>query len=140
MSKGPSQATLVTGASSGIGRAIALRLAGEGWPVYAAARDTRPLADLESVGCHLLELDVTEASARDHAIAQIEAEHGAVGALVNNAGYGQQGPFEETPLDAFRNQFETNVFSVVGLCQRVLPAMRAQHWGCLLYTSPSPRD
>lgn len=135
MSKGPSRATLVTGASSGIGRAIALRLASEGWPVYAAARDTRPLADLESVGCQLLELDVTEASARDHAIAQIEAEHGAVGALVNNAGYGQQGPFEETPLAAFRNQFETNVFSVVGLCQRALPAMRAQRWGRILNLS-----
>ena len=75
MPKRPSRATLITGASSGIGRAIALRLAREGWPVYAAARDTRPLADLASEGCQLLELDVTEAAARERAIAQIEVEH-----------------------------------------------------------------
>ncbi|MAF66426.1 MAG: short-chain dehydrogenase/reductase [Planctomycetes bacterium] len=130
-----SRATLVTGCSSGIGRAIANRIAGEGWPVYASARDPDAIQDLTAAGCTIVALDANDSVARAAVVSMIEGRHGAVGALINNAGYGQQGPFEETPLAAFREQFETNVFSAVGLCQLVLPAMRRQHWGRIVNIS-----
>ncbi|HEY5260797.1 MAG TPA: SDR family NAD(P)-dependent oxidoreductase, partial [Solirubrobacteraceae bacterium] len=63
------------------------------------------------------------------AVENIERKHGAVGVLVNNAGYSQGGPIEQVPLEAVRRQFETNVFGVIALTQLVLSAMRAQHWG-----------
>jgi NAD(P)-dependent dehydrogenase (short-subunit alcohol dehydrogenase family) len=124
-----SQAALVTGCSSGMGRAIASRLAGAGWTVYATARRRSALADLAAVGCRTLALDVTDAEQAAAAVAAVEAEHGAVGVLVNNAGYGQQGPFEETDLARVRQQFEVNVFGPTRLCQLILPGMRAQRWG-----------
>ncbi len=130
-----SRATLVTGCSSGIGRAIALRLAALGWPVYATARQPDAIADLADQGCHVLPLDVTNPASMRSVVARIVDRHGAVGGLVNNAGYGQHGPFEETPLSAFRRQFETNVFGVVALCQLVLPGMRRQHWGRIVNMS-----
>ena len=63
------------------------------------------------------------------AVETVEREHGAVGVLVNNAGYSQGGPIEQVPLESVRRQFETNVFGLIALTQMVLPAMRAQHWG-----------
>jgi NAD(P)-dependent dehydrogenase (short-subunit alcohol dehydrogenase family) len=125
----------VTGCSSGIGRAIALRLAALGWPVYATARQPDAIADLADQGCHVLPLDVTDPASMRSVVARIVDRHGAVSGLVNNAGYGQHGPFEETPLSAFRRQFETNVFGVVALCQLVLPGMRRQHWGRIVNMS-----
>ena len=127
--------TLITGSSSGIGRAIARHLAAEGWPTYASARDLDSIADLAEHGCELIALDVTDDAARRRAVARIEEDHGAVGAIVNNAGYGQQGPLEETPLDAFREQFETNVFATVALAQLVLPGMRQQGQGRIINVS-----
>jgi NAD(P)-dependent dehydrogenase (short-subunit alcohol dehydrogenase family) len=126
---------LVTGCSSGIGRAIAIRLARSGLPVFASARRLESIEDLATEGCKLLALDVTDSSSRRSAVERIEAEYGAVGSLVNNAGYGQQGPFEETPLDVFRAQFETNLFAVVGLCQLVLPGMRKARRGRIVNLS-----
>jgi NAD(P)-dependent dehydrogenase (short-subunit alcohol dehydrogenase family) len=125
----------VTGCSSGIGRAIALRLVAEGWPVYATARQPDTIAELADLGCHVRRLDVTHPDSMRDVVAEIVDRHGAVGALVNNAGYGQQGPFEETPVSAFRSQFETNVFGVVALCQLVLPEMRRQNWGRIVNMS-----
>jgi NAD(P)-dependent dehydrogenase (short-subunit alcohol dehydrogenase family) len=124
-----SRAVLVTGCSSGMGRAIARRAAAAGWPVYATARRRGSLADLEAAGCRALDLDVTDAEQAAAAVATVAAEHGAVGVLVNNAGYGQQGPFEETDLALVRQQFEVNVFGPMRLCQLVLAGMRAQRWG-----------
>jgi len=124
MSDASNAPILVTGCSSGIGRAIAIRLAEAGTPVFASARRLESIEDLAARGCQLLELDVTDPESRRSAVERIEADYGAVGSLINNAGYGQQGPFEETPLEAFRNQFETNVLAVVALCQLVLPGMR----------------
>jgi NAD(P)-dependent dehydrogenase (short-subunit alcohol dehydrogenase family) len=128
-------ATLVTGCSSGIGRTIALRLAAAEWPIYASARRTESIADLREHGCQILELDVTDVAARERVVAQIESDHGAVGAIVNNAGFGQQGPLEETPLDAIRMQFETNVYGPIGLCQRALPGMRRAGIGRIINIS-----
>jgi NAD(P)-dependent dehydrogenase (short-subunit alcohol dehydrogenase family) len=125
----PSKAVLVTGCSSGIGRASALRLARAGWTVYASARRPESLAELAQVGCHTLALDVTDEDSMRAAVEAVERAHGAVGVLVNNAGYSQGGAIETVPMDAVRRQFETNVFGVVRLTQLVLANMRAQRWG-----------
>lgn len=125
----PSKAVLITGCSSGIGEATARRLAGHGWIVYASARRLESIEQLAETGCKLLQLDVTDEQSMRAAVETIEREHGAVGVLVNNAGYSQGGPIEQVPLEAVRRQFETNVFGVIALTQLVLPAMRKQHWG-----------
>jgi len=125
----PSKAVLITGCSSGIGRATALRLADSGWSVYATARRPESIADLADAGCHTLALDVTDEDSMRAAVETVEQAEGAVGVLVNNAGYSQSGAIETVPMDAVRRQFETNVFGLVRLTQLVLPKMRAQRWG-----------
>ncbi len=125
----PARAVLITGCSTGIGRATAERLAGSGWTVYATARRPESLADLERVGCRTLALDVTDEPSMRAAVQTVVDEHGAVGVLVNNAGYSQSGAVETVPLAAVRRQFETNVFGVIALTQLVAPGMRAQRWG-----------
>lgn len=129
---GASEAVLVTGCSSGIGHAAALGLAGAGLTVWASARRVDALADLEKAGCRVIELDVTDEQSRQRAVRAVAAEHGAVGALVNNAGYGQAGPIEEVSLDMLRRQFETNVFGLARMCQLVLPGMRSQGTGTIV--------
>jgi NAD(P)-dependent dehydrogenase (short-subunit alcohol dehydrogenase family) len=125
----PSRAVLITGCSSGIGHATASRLVEDGWKVYATARRPETLAELKDKGCETLALDVTSEESMSAAVkAVIEAE-GAVGVLINNAGYSQSGAVETVPLDQVRRQFETNVFGVLRMCQLVLPGMREQHWG-----------
>ena len=124
-----SKAVLITGCSSGIGRASALRLAQKGWTVYASARRPESIADLAEAGCKTLTLDVTDEESMRAAVAQVEREQGAVGVLINNAGYSQSGPVEQVEMEAVRRQFETNVFGVIALTQLVLPRMREQHWG-----------
>ena len=119
-------AVLITGCSTGIGRETAKRLAGRGRPVYATARRLDSIADLEAVGCRLLELDVTsEASAR----AAVEAVEGGIGVLVNNAGINELGPVETLPLDRVQAMFETNLFGLMRMCQLVLPGMRRRGHG-----------
>jgi NAD(P)-dependent dehydrogenase (short-subunit alcohol dehydrogenase family) len=130
-----SKAVLITGCSTGIGRATAERLASRGWAVYASARKPADIADLAEQGCKLLALDVCDEASMRNAVTEIEREHGAVGVLVNNAGYGQDGAIEEVPMDAVRRQFETNVFGLVRLTQLVLPAMRKQRWGRVVNVS-----
>ena len=126
---------LVTGCSSGIGHATARRLAAAGWPVYATARRPETLADLEQAGCTTLALDVTDEASMRAAVERVEGEHGAVGVLVNNAGYSQSGPVEEVDMDAVRRQFETNVFGLARMCQLVLPGMRGQRYGKIVNVS-----
>ena len=125
----PSKAVLITGCSSGIGRASALRLSRSGWTVYATARRPETIEDLKRAGCHTLALDVTDEQSMQAVVAEIERAHGAVGVLINNAGYSQSGAVETVPLEAVRRQFETNVFGLVRLTQLVLPKMRDQRWG-----------
>jgi NAD(P)-dependent dehydrogenase (short-subunit alcohol dehydrogenase family) len=123
MSEDPG-AVLITGCSSGIGHETAKRLAAKGWTVYATARRPESIADLADAGCKTLALDVVDEPSMEAAVAAVEAEHGAVGALVNNAGYSQSGALETLPMERLRAQFETNVFGLVRMCQLVLPAMR----------------
>jgi NAD(P)-dependent dehydrogenase (short-subunit alcohol dehydrogenase family) len=137
----PSRAVLLTGASSstglssGTGRATALRLHRAGWPVYATARSIEALSDLADEGIKVLPLDMTEEKSMIAAVEQITEEHGAVGALINNAAYTLVGTIEETPIEAVRQQFETNLFGVSRLTQLVLPGMRAQGAGRIVIMS-----
>ncbi len=126
---------LVTGCSSGVGRAAALALRAAGFVTFATARDPAALSDLREAGCRVLALDVTDEMARVAAVRAIEDEFDAIGVLVNNAGYGQYGPLEEIPLDAVRRQFETNVFGGLRLSQLVLPAMRVAGRGRIINVS-----
>ncbi len=124
-----SKAVLVTGCSSGIGYATAAQLAEEGWKVYASARRPEAIADLKEKGCQILALDVCDETSMSTAIGAVADAEGAVGVLVNNAGYSQSGAVETVPIDEIRRQFETNVFGLVRMCQLVLPGMREQRWG-----------
>ena len=120
---------LISGCSSGIGAATASALADAGHTVYATARRIETLADLEALGCHPLALDVTSEDSMIAAVKAVEAEHGQVGTLINNAGFGEYGPIEEADLDRVRTMFETNVFGLARLTQLVLPAMRRSRSG-----------
>jgi NAD(P)-dependent dehydrogenase (short-subunit alcohol dehydrogenase family) len=131
----PSRAVLITGCSSGIGHATAEALATTGWKVYATARRPEALADLEARGCRTLALDVTDEASMSAAVAAVEEAEGAVGVLVNNAGYSQSGAVETVPMERVRAQFETNVFGLVRMCQLVLPGMRGQGWGKIVNVS-----
>jgi NAD(P)-dependent dehydrogenase (short-subunit alcohol dehydrogenase family) len=118
------KAVLITGCSSGIGRATAMRLQNAGWLVYATARKPAAIEDLARAGCRTLALDVSDEASMVRAVAEVEAECGAIAALVNNAGYSQSGAIEETPIALIRRQFETNFFGLARLTQLVLPGMR----------------
>jgi short-subunit dehydrogenase len=126
---------LITGCSSGIGRAAALSLNNAGFPVYATARNTDTLADLADRGIHTLPLDVTDETSMTQAVAAIEDNEGWVGVLINNAGYGLYGPVEQQPMTEIRRQFETNVFGPIRLIQLVLPGMRGRGRGRILNVS-----
>lgn len=127
-----SKAVLITGCSTGIGRATAERFANNGWDTYATARRIEAVKDLEDVGCRTLALDVCDEESMVAAVKAVEAECGAVGVLVNNAGFSVTGAIEEVPIDEVRRQFDTNVFGLVRMCQLVLPGMRSQGWGRII--------
>ncbi|MFN8036157.1 MAG: oxidoreductase [Acidimicrobiia bacterium] len=130
-----SRSVLVTGCSTGIGRATAHRLATRGWTVYATARKLDAIADLAASGCRLLQLDVCDEESMRHAVATVEQESGAVGVLVNNAGYGLEGAIEELAPRELRRQFETNLFGPTRLTQLALGGMRRQRWGKIVNVS-----
>jgi NAD(P)-dependent dehydrogenase (short-subunit alcohol dehydrogenase family) len=130
-----SRAVLITGCSSGIGAATAVHLAAKGWIVYATARDVETLADLEAKGCRTLALDVTDEASCRAAVDAVAAAEGAVGVLVNNAGYSQSGAVESIPGERVRAQFDTNVFGLLTMCRLVLPGMREQGWGKIVNLS-----
>jgi len=124
-----SQAVLITGCSSGIGHATARRLHEDGWKVYATARRAEAITDLQQLGCVTLALDVSEEESMATAVRQITEAEGAVGVLINNAGYSQSGAVESVAIDDVRAQFETNVFGLIRMSQLALPGMREQGWG-----------
>ncbi len=130
-----SDAVLITGCSTGIGRATAQYLAERGRTVYATARRPESIEDLEGHGCKLLQLDVTDEDSMRAAVAAVEEAEGAVGALVNNAGYSLSGAVESVSMDEVRRQFETNVLGLIRMCQLVLPGMRRQRSGRIVNVS-----
>ncbi|SMF73470.1 Short-chain dehydrogenase [Tistlia consotensis] len=128
-------ALVVTGGSSGIGRATALLAAARGWPVLASVRNEADAAGLEAAGCATARLDLrSEASIEAFAGAVLDWSDGRLAGLVNNAGTALPGPVERLDLDAAREQFEVNVFGAVGLTQRLLPALRSSR-GAVVFVS-----
>jgi len=128
-------AILITGCSSGIGKATAERLASQGHTVYATARSLEGMEPLEGAGCRTLVLDVRDKDSMRAAVATVEGEQGAVGTLVNNAGYAVSGAIEAISIDSIREEFETNVFGYVQMAQLVLPGMRGRHTGRIVNVS-----
>ena len=120
---------LLTGASSGIGKATAQALAAEGYTVYAAARRLEKMADLEPLGCVPVKMDVTKEEDVVAVVERIAEERGGIDILINNAGISLYGSLEESPMDKGRYQFEVNFFGPMRLTQLVLPHMRQQRWG-----------
>jgi len=141
MGKLDSQIVIVTGASAGIGEAAARRLAGEGATVVIAARRADRLEalkrEIESAGGRALAVagDVTSPQDRERLVQETMRAFGRIDGLVNNAGYGQRGPIELVPIEAIRQNFETNLFSLIALTQLVIPIMRAQQSGRIVNVS-----
>jgi NAD(P)-dependent dehydrogenase (short-subunit alcohol dehydrogenase family) len=123
---------LVTGGSSGIGEATALKLQELGYTTYAAARRVERMQPLAESGVRPLAMDVTDEASMQAGVEQILAEQGRIDVLVNAAGYGSYGALEDVPLSEARNQFEVNVFGAARLTQFVLPQMRERHSGTVV--------
>ncbi|GGE15062.1 short-chain dehydrogenase/reductase [Aureimonas endophytica] len=132
MTKNKTKTALVTGASSGMGKAIAKRLLDAGFRVYVAARQTEKMADLARLGAVPLRMDISREEDIVAAAGQILAETGGVDVLVNNAGFGLYGPVEEIGMDEARYQFEVNLFGPARLTQLLLPAMRERRGGTIV--------
>jgi len=130
---------LITGCSSGFGRAIAEAALGRGDGVVATARRPESLADLVAAapdGAALaLPLDVTQPAQVRETVDRVIARFGRIDVLVNNAGYGAVGAVEEMPEDALRRQFEANFFGAVALTRAALPHMRARRSGAIVQMS-----
>jgi NAD(P)-dependent dehydrogenase (short-subunit alcohol dehydrogenase family) len=129
---------LITGVSSGLGRAFATAALEAGHTVVGTVRTPDHAAAFEQLApgrAHARVLDVTDTDAIAPTVAAIEEEIGRIDVLVNNAGYGVEGTFEETSLDTFRRQFDVNVFGVVAVTQAVLPRMRERRAGHILFVS-----
>ena len=123
---------LVTGCSSGIGRATAERFLDAGWEVYATARDVDELDGLADRGCRAAELDVTDPEAVEAVVDRVYEERGHLDCLVNNAGYGQMGPVEDVPVERVVDQFDTNTFGPLRLIRAALPRMRERGRGTVV--------
>jgi NAD(P)-dependent dehydrogenase (short-subunit alcohol dehydrogenase family) len=123
------ETVLITGSSSGIGRATASLFAEEGWTVYATARSE---ADVEDLDCRTDELDVTSGADIDRVVDRVIEETDRIDCLVNNAGYGQYGPLEDVPTDELHRQFDVNVYGPHRLTRAVLPHMRTREEGTIV--------
>jgi NAD(P)-dependent dehydrogenase (short-subunit alcohol dehydrogenase family) len=126
---------LITGCSSGIGRATAIEFRDRGWTVYATARDPADLTALAGRGCRTARLDVTEDDHVEAVVDRILEEEGRIDCLVNNAGYSQTGAVEEVPTDRALGQFDVNFHGPHRLIRAVLPHMRERREGTLITVS-----
>ncbi|GAA4119200.1 oxidoreductase [Nocardioides fonticola] len=126
---------LVTGASSGIGEATALRLLRAGFVVYGVARRVDRMQGLADQGVHVFGMDLTDEASMTAGIERIVAEQGRLDVLVNNAGYGAYGAVEEVAIDEARRQFEVNLFGLARLTQLAIPVMREQGSGRIINIS-----
>ncbi|KAF0813280.1 putative oxidoreductase [Andreprevotia sp. IGB-42] len=127
---------LISGCSSGIGYRTALGLQASGWRVFATARNAGDVTMLAGEGLEALQLDVADPASIKRCMAEVLARsNGKLDALFNNAGFGVPGAVEDLSMDAMRHQFETNVFGTLALTNAVLPLMRAQGHGRILFNS-----
>ena len=133
--KHSSRVALVTGASSGMGKAFAQALLGEGMVVYAVARRMEQMAELRRLGAITLGMDVTNEQDIERVVAHIKDQHGAVDVLLNNAGFGLYGSMEDTKIEDARYQFEVNLFGLARLTQALLPDMRSLGKGVIINIS-----
>lgn len=125
----------ITGGSSGIGKAAALRLKKAGYIVYAAARRVEKMEPLKEHGIFTLEVDVTSEESMARAVETVLREQGRIDVLVNNAGYGSYGAVEDVPLSEAKAQFDVNVFGLAGMTRLVLPHMREKGAGKIVNIS-----
>ena len=133
---------IVTGNSTGIGYETSLTLARNGFITYATMRNLnkdeniKSVATKESLSIHVKQLDVTDDVSVKNAIESISSETGGrIDVLVNNAGYGLNGAFEDLAMDEIKAQYETNVFGLIRTTQAVLPIMRRQKSGTIINIS-----
>src|SRR6476619_1861935 len=132
---------VVTGCSSGIGHEISLILARNGFTTYTTMRNLQKGSDLKSIAedeklpLHFTQLDVTDENSVKRAIQTIYDEAGRIDLLVNNAGYGLTGAFEDLSIDEIKTQYETNVFGLIRTTQAILPIMRNQKSGIIVNMS-----
>ena len=130
---------LVTGASSGIGRATALLLARSGYRVFATvrseAREASLRADAAGLPIEILRLDLVDEAGATRIVREVLGRAGRIDVLVNNAGYAKLGAVEDLPREDLRHQFEVNVFGALQLCREVIPSMRAQGSGRIVNVS-----
>jgi len=126
---------LITGASSGIGRATALLMNQQGYQVYATARRVDRMKDLAEKGIRIMEMDVTRDESMVTAVESIYRTSGQIDILINNAGYGSYGSLEDVPMDEARYQMEVNVFGLARLTQLVVPKMRETRRGAIVNVS-----
>ena len=132
---------LVTGCSSGIGLETAVALAREGHFTFATMRNLKKVEALEKIvkdenlPISILELDVDNKESMDNAIEKIMEQKGRIDTLVNNAGWGMWGTVEDVSIDEFKEQFETNFFSIVRMIQKIAPIMRKQKSGSIVNVS-----
>ncbi|MHA6494142.1 SDR family oxidoreductase [Pseudomonas borbori] len=115
---------LITGCSSGIGRALADAFKAAGYQVWATARKADDLAVLEAAGFNALQLDVNDAVAVEQMASQLGEQIGGLDVLINNAGYGAMGPLLDGGVEGMRRQFETNVFAIIGVTRALFPLLR----------------
>ncbi|MCW2291034.1 NAD(P)-dependent dehydrogenase (short-subunit alcohol dehydrogenase family) [Pseudomonas sp. BIGb0408] len=115
---------LITGCSSGIGRALADTFAQQGYQVWASARKEEDVARLSAAGFNAVQLDVDDAAAVERLAATLEQRIGGLDVLINNAGYGAMGPLLDGGATALRRQFETNVFAIVSVTRALFPILR----------------
>ncbi|MDR1866656.1 MAG: oxidoreductase [Treponema sp.] len=126
---------LITGASSGMGEATAIRLKNAGYIVYACARRLERMKQLGDRGIHVFKMDVADEASMVTAIEMIIKEQGKIDVLVNNAGYGSYGALEDVPISEAKYQFEVNLFGMARLTQLVLPYMRKNKYGKIINIS-----
>jgi NAD(P)-dependent dehydrogenase (short-subunit alcohol dehydrogenase family) len=135
------ESILVTGAATGLGREMALFLAERGFQVYGTTRDLRQAGELtetarqRNVQLRVLPLDVTDRESIDSAVQTIVAETGGIYGVVNNAGIGLRGYFEDLSADEIRKVFDANVFGVMSVTRAVLPYMRQARRGRVILIS-----
>ena len=130
--KNSKQVVLITGCSTGIGRALAEEFNRQNFTVYATARRIDTLSELKKIGIHTLKLDVTDGKNINQVVAQIAKGQGKIDILINNAGYSSISPIAEIPLKELRQQFETNIFSAINLIQHVVPQMVKKKSGTIV--------
>lgn len=135
------QVALITGCSSGIGYETALMLARNGYHTFATMRNTKKSDSLEEIikkerlNLNIRELDVNDDTSIENTINCITREANRIDVLINNAGYGLVGFFEDLNLDEIRNQFETNFFGVLNITKKIIPIMRLQKSGTIINVS-----